>query len=268
MTRRRRASRVSVIVLAVASLVSVAGCDVVFGPEPSRSVRLVATPEPTVAPTPTESDEFETLPPDDGNGPSLTAAADALADLDSYRVTVSTRGLVTSTTAGGMVTMTSTVVQGEHPAAAFTMAGVDGFSDGRLDAIVIGDEAWLKEGSGRWRKSPGGAADFDAAFTSLSPPELASTFEGLSSTLAVVGKERRDGQSTDHLRARSTDTGVSAAGLTTGSIDLWRATSTGALVALVVNGTWTGDDGAAAPVVVRIDVSHVNDPANHVAAPG
>jgi hypothetical protein len=164
--------------------------------------------------------------------------------------------------------MTSTLLQGEHPAAAFTMTGADGFEGGRVQAIVIGDEAWLREGTRSWRKSPGGAADFDAAFTTMSPRELAAPFDVLAPDLATVGIERKNGQRSEHLRAESSDEPVAAAGLTAGSIDLWRATTDGALVALLVDGTWVGDDGASTRVFLQIDVSHVNDPANRVVPPG
>ena len=257
------------VLLAAALLPVLVGCDLALAPQSARPSRLVATPEPTPEPTPVESDEFQTLPPDQsGSGSSLVDAADALADLRSYRVTVSTRGLVPATTPGGAVTMTSTLLQGAQPAATFTMSGVDGFAAGRLQAIVIGDEAWLREGTGSWRKSPGGAADFDAAFTTMSPAELVAEFDVLSPALKTVGIERRNGQRTEHLRAEASDPAVAAAGLTAGSIDLWRATTGGALVAVRVEGTWTGDDGLATPVVLRIDVSHVDDPANRVVPPG
>jgi hypothetical protein len=257
------------VLLAAALLPVLVGCDLALAPESARPSRLVATPEPTPEPTPVESDEFQTLPPDQpGSGSSLVDAADALADLRSYRVTVSTRGLVPATTPGGAVAMTSTLLQGENPAATFTMTGVDGFSEGRLQAIVIGDEAWLREGTGSWRKSPGGAADFDAAFTTMSPAELVAEFDVLSPALKTVGIERRNGQRSEHLRAEASDAAVAAAGLTAGSIDLWRATTGGALVAVRVDGTWTGDDGVATPVVLRIDVSHVDDAANRVVPPG
>jgi hypothetical protein len=257
------------VLLAAALLPVLVGCDLVLAPESAKPSRLVATPEPTPEPTPAESDEFQTLPPEpSGSGSSLVDAADALADLRSYRVTVSTRGLVPATTPGGAVTMTSTLIQGEHPAATFTMTGVDGFDGGRLQAIVIGDEAWLREGTGSWRKSPGGAADFDAAFTAMSPAELVAEFDVLSPTLKTVGIERRNGQRTEHLRADASDDPVAAAGLTTGSIDLWRATTGDALVALLVDGTWTGDDGQPNRVVLKVDVSRVDDPANRVVPPG
>ena len=193
-------------------------------------------------------------------------AANALADLDSYRVAIVSTGLVPSSSPNGTVTMTSTLVQGDAPAAKFTIVGVDGLEGGRLDAVVIGDEAWLRPGGERWIQSPGGAADFDAAFTALSPIELASGFESLASAILKIGPETKNGIRATHFQAASDEDAAQAAGLSTGSADLWLAEDGGYLVALAVDGTWD-IDGTATPMTLRIDVSHVNDPANEVAPP-
>jgi hypothetical protein len=255
-------------ILTAASLaLMLAGCDLMIATTTPRPSRLVATPEPTLEPTATEDDEAPTLRPDpSGTGPDLLDSANGLADLKSYRVAVATRGLVPATPASGTVTMTSTLLQGEDPAAEFSMAGVDGFSGGRLRAIVIGDQAWLKEGNGRWVKSPGGAADFDAAFTTLSPIDLVEGFDDLSAALQRVGTERRNGRSTIRFHADANDEVAAAAGLTQGSVDAWLATSGRYLVSLVIDGTWDGD-GSPTNVLLRIDVTHVNDRANTVAPP-
>jgi hypothetical protein len=162
--------------------------------------------------------------------------------------------------------MTSTLLQGANPAAEFSMAGVDGYAGGRLRAIVIGDQAWLKEGDGRWAKSPGGAADFDAAFTTLSPIDLVDGFDGLSAALQRVGTERHNSTSTIRYHTDSDVELAAAAGLTSGSLDAWLATSGRYLVGLAIDGTWDVD-GTPTRVVLRIDVSHVNDRANKVSPP-
>lgn len=255
-------------VLAFATLASMlAGCDLMIAAATPHPSRVVSTPEPTPSATASEDDETATLRPDpSGSGPDLLDSANALADLKSYRVSVSTRGLVPATPASGTVTMTSTLLQGADPSAEFSMAGVDGFSGGRLQAIVIGDQAWLKEGAGRWLKSPGGAADFDAAFTTLSPIDLVTGFEDLSAALTRVGTERRNGRSTVRYHADAGSDVANAAGLTKGSVDAWLATSGRYLVGLAIDGTWDGD-GASTDVVLRIEVTHVNDRANKVVPP-
>jgi hypothetical protein len=255
-------------VLATATLGStLAGCDLMIAAATPHPSRVISTPEPTPSATATEDDETATLRPDpSGSGPDLLDSANALADLKSYRVSVASRGLVPATPASGTVTMTSTLLQGADPSAEFSMAGVDGFSGGRLRAIVIGDQAWLEEGAGRWRKSPGGAADFDAAFTTLSPISLVTGFEDLSAALTRVGAERRNGRSTVRYHADTDNDVAREAGLTKGSVDAWLATSGRFLVGLAIEGTWDLD-GAPTDVVLRIEVTHVNDRSNKVSPP-
>jgi hypothetical protein len=244
-----------------------AGCDMPIARTTPRPSRLVATPVPRPTATPPGIDEGPTPRPLPSGAVDLIEAANALADLDSYRVAVASRGLVPAATSGGRVTMTSTLIQGADPAAEFTMAGVDGFDGGRLQAVVIGEEAWLKSGSGAWSKSPGGAADFDAAFTTLSPIDLVSEFEGLAGAIEQVGEQRRNGQRAIRYRSEDGAANAAAAGLTDGTLDLWLALAGGYLVALEIDGTWD-IDGVATPVLLTIDVTNVNDPANRVSPPG
>lgn len=268
-SRRDRAPTGVGTLLALLATIAVAlvGCEALtaqVSPPPSRISR---TPEPLPTPEPAESDEVVTPRPEpSGNAPDFVDGASRLSDLDSYRVAVTSTGLVPASSADGKVTMTSTIIQTDSPAAAFTMTGVDGLDGGRLDAVVIGDEAWLRPAGGRWQKSPGGAADFDAAFTALSPIDLATGFESLASAIVTIGPEKKNGIATVHYRADSGDSDTAAAGLTTGAADLWLARDGGYLVALVVNGSWD-IDGTPTPVTLKIDVTHVNDRANVVKAP-
>ena len=267
--RLSAARRTPLVLLAAGSFaLLVAGCDYMIAVPTPRPSRVVAIPEPIPTPLPEESDEAPTLRPDPsaGSGPDFVDAADALADLDSYRVAVTTRGLVPTFVAGGQAAMTSILVQGDEPAADFTMTGVDGYVGGRLRAIVIGDQAWLREGSGPWKKSPGGAADFDAAFTTMSPADLVAMFDGLSPELKRAGTERRNGIRSIRYHTDSDDADAVAAGLTAGSVDIWLAATGGDLVSTAVDGTWDVD-GTATPVTLTIDVTRVNDAANRVTAP-
>lgn len=256
------------VVVAIAGLaVGLTGCDTSITRSTPRPSRLVSTPEPRPTATPSEVDEAPTPRPVPSGGLDLIAAADALADLDSYRVSVVSRGLVPASTANGEVTMTSTVIQGSDPAASFTMTGVDGLEGGRLQAIVIGEEAWLKSGTGRWLRSPGGAADFDAAFTTLSPIGLVSGFEGLALAINRVGEERKNGERTTHYVSEDGAEEAAAAGLTHGITNLWLARDGGYLVGLAIEGTWALDE-TPTPISLTIDVTNVNDPANRISPPG
>lgn len=253
--------------LLVGMAVVVGGCDLMTAQTSPRASRPISTPEPPPETAPVASDEAPTLRPEpSGDALDLVDAANRLADLDSYRVAVTTKGLVPATTETGAVSMTSTLVQGESPAAEFAMTGVAGIPGGRLEAVVIGDEAWLREGGGPWRESPGGAADFDAAFTALSPIGLVAGFEGLSPALAEIGEELKNGQPAVHYRSEDGDRVAMEAGLTRGTSDVWLAVDDGHLVAVAVEGTW---EVAGTPTAVRltIDVTRVDDPANQVRAP-
>ncbi|MEA2519861.1 MAG: hypothetical protein QOF49_1941 [Chloroflexota bacterium] len=264
--RRRHAPLRALAIAAVTVGLLGAGCDMPIGRATARPSRVVATAEPPPTATPLVIDEGPTPRPEPSGAADLVRAADALADLDSYRVTVVSSGVVPATPAGGRVTMRSTVVQGAHPAAEFTMTGVDGYVDGRLEAVVIGEDAWLKAGQGPWTKSPGGAADFDAAFTTLSPIDLAGGFERLTGALERVGGQRKNGQQAIRYRSAEGDQRAIAAGLTQGTVDVWLATDGGYLVALSVAGTWDVD-GTATPISLTIDVTSANNAANRVVPP-
>ena len=265
-----QARRSPLLLIAVATLtLAVAGCDYMVAVPTARPSRAVTIPDPLPSAAPEESDEAPTLRPDPSTrvGPDLIDAANGLADLDSYRVSVVTRGLVPSFTTDGLASMTSTLVQGEDPAADIAMTGVAGFEGGRLRAVVIGDEAWLREGSGAWRKSPGGAADFDAAFTTMSPVGLLTEFEGLTPAIRRAGTAQRSGVKVIRYHTDSDDALAATAGLSAGSADVWLATTGGYLVGASIRGTWD-IDGVATSVELTVDVSRINDRANRVTPPG
>jgi hypothetical protein len=136
-----------------------------------------------------------------------------------------------------------------------------------LDAIVIGDQAWLKNAAGHWVTSPGGAGDVEAPFTALSPSDLVGNFEDLSTALTRIGPERRNGRSTVHWQTSAGDPAAVSAGLSQGTADAWLAADRGDLVALSINATWD-IDGTPTPIVLRIDISRINDPSNRITPPG
>jgi hypothetical protein len=258
------AARLARLAVGLVVAAAVAGCDLMIAPSQSpRPAPSRAAPGPSA---PDETDEVPTLRPEPSGSLDLIDAADALADLGSYRVAVVTSGLVPSMAADGLVSMRSTLVQGTDPAADFTIVGLDGLEAGRLDAVVIGDEAWLKSGSGRWTKSPGGAADFDAAFTALSPSDLVAGFDDISPVFRKIGGETKDGRPTTHFRADSLDPLAQEAGLTAGAVDVWLDRSGGELIAIDADGTWNVD-GTATSIMLKIDVTHVDDSANKVRPP-
>ena len=262
-----RRAPIAAFAVAVAIAVSVGGCELMTATITPRPSRLVATPEPQPTPEPTEVDEVPTLRPDpSGSGPDLLDATDNLADLGSYRAGVASRGLIDATPPGATVTMSSIFVQTDNPAAEFSVTGVDGFAGGRLQAVVIGDRAWLKEGGAAWARSPGGAADFDAAFTPLSPVVLVGGFEALSGGLSRVGAERRNGVASIHYRVDASDAIATSAGLSAGQLDAWIAADRGYLVALSLDGTWDMD-GTPTHVMLAIEVTRVDAATNRIVPP-
>jgi len=249
--------------------VTMSACALFSPPVSPAPSRPEITAPPSAAATPEATDEAPTLRPVPSGPVDLIGAADALADHRSYRVSVVARGLVPSSAADGRVTMTSTLIQGDHPAAEFTLTGIDGFEGvgaGGIHAVVIGDEAWLRSGSGAWTKSPGGAADFDAAFTTMSPTDLVDGFESLGPAFVVVGTETKHGTPTTHYRVDPTRPAATDAGMTSGGVDAWIARSGGELVAIRADGTFDVD-GTETLVLLQIDVTRIDDPANRVRPP-
>jgi hypothetical protein len=262
------AARLARVSLLVGVALGLGACDLMEAPASATPSRRVAA-SPIAVATPAESDEAPTLRPVPSGPVDLIGAADALADLESYRVAVVSRGLVPSSASDGRVTMTSTHIQGDVPAASFTMTGVDGPAgptDDPLRAVVIGDEAWLRSGTGAWTKSPGGAADFDAAFTALSPTELVGGFEGLGPAFVKVGSETKNGRPTTHFRVDASDSVAAQAGLTTGGVDVWVGRDASELIGILADGK-VDVDGTVTAVYLRIDVTHIDDPANRVRPP-
>jgi hypothetical protein len=262
------AVRLAPVSLLMAVAASVAACGLLEAPASPFSSPRVTTSQPAIA-SPVATDEVPTIRPVPSGAVDLIGAADALADLDSYRVSVISRGLVPSSATDGRVTMTSTMIQGDRPAAAFTMTGVDGLeglADGPLHAVVIGDAGWLRSGTAGWTKSPGGAADFDAAFTTLSPTELVAGFEALGPAFVKVGPATKNGEATTHYRVDAADPVAIEAGLTAGGVDVWVGNDAGALIGILADGTFDVD-GTVTPVLLQIDVTHIDDPTNKVRPP-
>jgi hypothetical protein len=264
---RRIAGRPITVVLTALITLGVGACDSFLGPPPSPTPLATTTPSATPSEPP---DELPTPRASRAEGAvDIVAATEALVDLRSYRVRISARNLVPSAQPDGAVTMTETVVSASDPSAvAFTITGAD-LTDGEtIDAIVIGEEAWLKNGNGKWAKSPGGAADFDAVFTTLSPDSIVFGFDDIASAMTMVGSETKNGRAADHYRLdAATDAAVaSAAGMTAGSADLWLASEGQFLIGMAVDAT-TNIDGTASHVVLTIDIDRINDPRNVVRAP-
>jgi hypothetical protein len=133
---------------------------------------------------------------------------------------------------------------------------------GVVRAIVIGDRGWIDRGSGRFAPADvteaEGLLGVDAVDGILAPYRD----PGLAGALRFVGREAHGGALADHYRAttaalRLLRPGAGAAA----ALDVWIAPD-GHLVAISSAG-WPGPDDE-----VRVEISHVDDPANVVEPPG
>jgi hypothetical protein len=173
----------------------------------------------------------------------VTGAAEALQDIDSYKMTI-------SSDAGSFEAV---VIRQPEPARAITIT--NGSDVTRI--VIIGDKAWLDEGSGSYTEVP---AAMVTAFTGMFDPLLlVGSADAWSSGWAVVGTEEKNGVQARHLHVDSTTLGGAVTGFPAGaSVDIWVAEA-GYLVAWETSGL--GADS-------KIQISNVNDPTNKVEAPG
>jgi len=206
-----------------------------------------ATPVPSTAASAEPSSGGASAEPSSGGasaGPSFdaTGAAQALENIDSYKMTI-------TSDAG---TFEAVVIRQPQPARAITIS--DGSSVTRI--VIIGDQAWLDDGSGSYTEVPSAMV---GAFTGLFDPLLlVGAADSWSSGWAVVGTEEKNGVQARHLHLDSTTLGAGISGFPAGgAVDIWVAEA-GYLVAWETTGL--GADSS-------IDVSNVNDPANKVEAP-
>jgi hypothetical protein len=241
----------SALALSLATIL-VAACGGAASPSPvvtgnaPTSPASAAPSTPAVTPTGGESE-----PPAGGPDLDLGAAAAALEEIDSYRLTMSVGGAAAST-------VEATIVRQPEPAQ--QLAITSGGSTQNI--ILIGDQAWLDAGNGTYQSVPsqmvaGMARAFDPVLLlgSFSNPALAGGLE-------TVGPEDRNGVSTTHYRLDPDSPAGQAAGLPDGAaMDLWLADE-GYLVAF--EGTSLDPSMSS----IRFEISNVNDPTNSVEAPG
>lgn len=256
----RRSSPLGAL-LAVLVAVVLAACGGSASHSPSAG-RPSPSATPSAAPTESGSDD----PDPSGSAVDLSDATDALAELDSYTITLEASGPVASDD-GSAVRVTSTVVQGEEPAARFTITGMASAPAG-MSIVVIGDEAWIDIGNGGWLKSPGGAADFEATFLSLSPAFIVAEFSSVQAGILKVGDEERNGVATEHFRLDADESPevAQAAGIGDGIFELWIAKDGGYLVSARFAGTYA-PTGSPEPATMSIDVTDINSPDNVIEPP-
>jgi hypothetical protein len=171
------------------------------------------------------------------------AITKGLENVDSYRVSISV---------GGEEQYKGVVVTKPVLARDVTI-------NGSTRVVVIGNEAWVGEGSEPLKSVPGQLAA--TMFAAFDPTLMVGAFSGpeWAKNSLDKGAEQKNGISAHHFLIDSTTSGGGFTGIPAGgSIDLWIADE-GYLVAWESKGLGGGD--------ISIQVTGVDDPANKVERP-
>ncbi len=216
-----------------------------------------------------------------GSGASqLTDPAAALDGLNSYRFSVTVQGAgmgAPSASAGsGAVSMHGTVVIRPARALSVSMTGMGGAGAAGVTVTytIVGDKAWMDLGGAAQPLPAGMLGSVEQTFDAFSPQKMfGQTFEQYLGGMKQVGDEQKNGVATLHLRAdaQTLEAVAKAVGDTSGApgdwaMDLWVARDGGYMVSAVTRGTYDVS-GTKTSMLVSIDISGVNDPANKVVAP-
>lgn len=210
----------------------------------------------------------------------LAGAAAALDNLTSYRFSVKVRGtgaaMPSASGQGGTFGMDGTVVLKPQRALSVSMSGMgDGAASGlAVGYTIIGDSAWMQLGGTAMPLPAGQGATIQQTIDAFSPQRVfGQSFDQYLSGMHQVGQEQKNGVATIHLQAdaQSLDALARAVGGGTGvpgtwKMDLWVARDGGYMVSAVTSGSYEVN-GAPATMLVQIDISGINDPANRVVAP-
>ncbi len=242
MTRIRSVGGAGVLFIPVALLLAACGGGTASGPASTggtSSATAAAAPSTGVVATgaPEESLPFAIPSFDIGE---LTKGLD---NVDSYRVSASV---------GGVEQYSGVVVTKPVLSRDITISG-------GTRIVVIGDEAWVAQGSEPLKSVPSQLAT--TMFAAFDPTLMVGMFSGPQWAQSSIdkGTEQKNGVSAKHMLIDSSTAGVALAGLPPGaSIDLWIADE-GYLVAWESKGTTGGD--------ISIQVTGVDDPANKVDRP-
>ncbi len=222
------------------------------GASPSPSAPASASPPaspsaaPSVEPSPSASEGALPSVPDI----DLDAAAQALENVDSYRLRMAIEG-------ANAATIEATIIR--RPELAQDVVITTGESSQHL--VIVGDQAWIDPGNGTLVPVP--LSTVQGMATLFDPVVLASGLNqpGVIEALDEVGTEEKNGVPTTHYHLDGQSPTGQLASLPPGStFDVWIAED-GYMVSMVAVGI-----DATTPSV-SMDVSNINDPANVVEAP-
>ena len=245
MTLVRTAGRAGALLIPIALVLAACGGSTASGAPTATG----GTNGATAAPAPSTG-AVETSAASDGGFPSfaipsfdLSELTAGLANVDSYRVVIST---------GGKEQYSGTVVT--KP-----VLSRDLLIGGETRVVVIGDEAWVGQSGQPLQPVP--AAMATGIFAAFDPTLLVGAFSGpqWAASAANQGTESKNGVNATHYRIDGTTVATGFSGLPAGAtIDSWVADE-GYLVALETTGFPSGD--------LSIQVTGVDDPANKVERP-
>lgn len=244
-----RPNRVPAVLALVASLALVAACSSAAG---TASPGTTQGASATQAPVATAGTGATAAP---GASIDVGAAADDLAHLQSYKVTLQ----LTGSNAANVETI---VVNGATPAKQVSLT-----SGSKVTRIIeIGSDVWVDQGTGTFVKGAMPKAAADAMLMAFDPAILMNTIKARPELgfLENKGTEQKNGVSAVHLHAdQNTQLPAGASPIPAGTVfDLWVAADGGYIVALEATNTDPGDAGT-----VQIEVTNVNDPSLSVTPP-
>ena len=250
MVHLRHTSRAAVV-LPIALIF--AACGGATTPSVGAAASVAATSAaPSQSPAPSQEPVASEAAPSIGAIPSfdLGELAASLKGVDSYRVKIEIGG--GQTYAGVVVTkpiLSRDLLIGTGPSA--------------THVVVIGDHAWIGQGSGPLAPAPAEMTGPMLGF--FDPAILLGAFAKASlASSQDLGTETKNGVNSHHYKSNASLLGGGTLGLPAGSsIEFWTAVDGGYLVSYAATGF-----GGVAGGDMTIDVTNVNDPANKVKTPG
>jgi hypothetical protein len=243
MTHLRMTGRAGALLIPIALVLAACGGGTASGaPSGGASTAPVAT---STAPAESAAPSTGEVLPSGFAIPSfdLSQLTAGLANVDSYRVTITVKG----------------VEQYKGVVITKPVLSRDLTIGGNTRVVVIGNEAWVGQSGQPLKAVP--AAMATGIFAAFDPTLLVGAFSGAGWAQSSVNKgtEDKNGVSATHYHIDSTSLAAGFSGLPSGAtIDTW-ISDKGFLVALETTGFPSGD--------MSIQVSGVDDPANKVDRP-
>jgi hypothetical protein len=200
------------------------------------------------AASPSPSTPAATSAPPSGPAVDLEAAAEALEELDSYKLSLVVEG-------SNAATVDAVVIRNPEPARHYTTAA----SGTTSEIILIGDQAWIGTG-GAFQSVPAAAVESSIAAFDIVLLMGQMNQPGVADAMRAEGNEEKNGAPTTHYVIDENSPGVGASFPPNGSFDLWIADD-GYLVSLEALNMAPGVDR------LSINITDINSSDNVVEPP-